>query len=218
MSIGQWKSLPILCGPPISEYKWKLTIYIFMVDHRNTSLPESQPTEYPASKPCLMCISRWYARERYYALLWNARFLLYQYISFELCNIFIIGQEKFIGCAFHANYSQRMTLRFAFICELLMVHIHWASHARDPWSHARFHSFAGNPVVYTFVHSIFHHIVIVSDKNYHNKVKKYCIHLYTTLLEVNVKPCMKSLISCVRCSVYVHQYCISIPPLILTIF
>ena len=27
----------------------------------------------------------------------------------------------------------------------------------------------------------FHHIVIASEKNYHNMVKKYCIHMYTKL-------------------------------------
>ena len=39
----------------------------------------------------------------------------------------------------------------------------------------------------------FHHIMIVSDKNHHNMVKKYCIHMYTTLLDTweTVQPCMR---------------------------
>ena len=45
-------------------------------------------------------------------------------------------------------------------------------------------------------------IVIVSNKSYHNMVKKYCIHMYTTLFVTweTVKPCMRSRISSMRCS------------------
>ena len=32
--------------------KWKLTIHIFIVDHRSTSLPESGPTEYSTPERC----------------------------------------------------------------------------------------------------------------------------------------------------------------------
>ena len=53
----------------------------------------------------------------------------------------------------------------------------------------------------------FHNIVIIFVRNYHNMVKKYCIHMYTMLLVPweTVKPCMRSLISCMRCSVYVYH-------------
>ena len=89
----------------------------------------------------------------------------------------------------------------------LKVHIHWASHARDPWSHARLHSFPGNQQCCLHMYTVFfHHIVIVFVRNYHNMVKKYCIHMYTTLLVTweTVKPLMRSRTSCMRCSVYVH--------------
>ena len=56
-----------------------------------------------------------------------------------------------------------------------MVHIHWASHARNQRSHARLHIFSGNKLYglhkYT---AFFYHIVIVYVRNYHNMVKKYC--------------------------------------------
>ena len=99
----------------------------------------------------------------------------------------------------------RTTSRQALLSEgLVKVHIHWASHARDPWSHARLHSFPGNQKcgLHKHIYTVFfHHIVIVFVRNYHNMVNKYCIHIYTTLLVTweTVKLCM-------RCSVYVHHY------------
>ena len=57
-----------------------------------------------------------------------------------------------------------------------MVHIHWASHARNQWSHARFQFLF---LMQGFKALVFRHIVIVSDINYHNMVKKYCILMYT---------------------------------------
>ena len=91
----------------------------------------------------------------------------------------------------------------------IKVHIHWASHARDLWSHTRLYSFLGKQQSGTYKYTVFfHHIVIVSDKNYHNMVKKYCILIYNTLLVTwkTVKPYMRSQILCMRCSVYVNFY------------
>ena len=50
----------------------------------------------------------------------------------------------------------------------VMVHIHWASHAWNQWSHARLQFFF---LMQGFKAVFFHHIVIVSDINYHNMVK-----------------------------------------------
>ena len=62
----------------------------------------------------------------------------------------------------------------------LMVHIHWASDERDQWSHARLHNFPGNKLYGIHKYAVFfYHIVIISDINYHNMVKKYCILMYT---------------------------------------
>ena len=49
--------------------------------------------------------------------------------------------------------------------------------------------------------------------------KKYCIHIYTTLLVTfeTMKPCMRSLISCMRCSVYVHHKCTVLAHLLLSV-
>ena len=90
---------------------------------------------------------------------------------------------------------------------ILMVHIHWASDARDPWSHAGLPSFPDNQHHGMHMYTVFlYHIVIVSDKNYHNMVKNYFTLMYTILLVTweTVKPCTRSRISCIRCSVYVH--------------
>ena len=78
----------------------------------------------------------------------------------------------------------------------LLVHIHWASHARNQWSHVRLQFFF---LMQGFIAVFFHHIVIVSDITYHNMVKNtvyLCIPY--SLLPVKMKPCM-------RCSVYVHH-------------
>ena len=57
----------------------------------------------------------------------------------------------------------------------LMVHIHWASHARNQWSHARLHIFPGNKLYGIHKYTVFvYHIVIVYVRSYHNMVKKYC--------------------------------------------
>ena len=86
---------------------------------------------------------------------------------------------------------------------LLMVHIHWTSDALDPWSHVRLYNFPGNKLYGIHKCTVFfHHIVTVSDKKMHNMVKKNYIHMHTTLLvswEI-IKPCMRSRISCIRCS------------------
>ena len=90
------------------------------------------------------------------------------------------------------------------VCSICAMHI-----ARDPWSCARLHSFPGNQQCGIHVYTVlFHHIVIVSDKNYHNMVKKFCMHMYTILLVTweTVKHCVRSRISCMRCSVCVHLY------------
>jgi len=63
-----------------------------------------------------------------------------------------------------------------------MVHIHWASHARNQWSHARLQFFF---LMQGFTAVFFHHIVIVSDINYHNMVKKI---LYTYVYHVVYYP------------------------------
>ena len=91
----------------------------------------------------------------------------------------------------------------------LVVHIHWASHARDPWSHATLHRFKGNQQCGMLMCIVFfHHIMIVFVRNYYNTVKKYCIHKYTTLMVTleTVNPYMRSRISCMRCSVYVFFF------------
>ena len=49
----------------------------------------------------------------------------------------------------------------------------------------------------------FHHIVIVYIRNYHNMVKINCLEALHE--KKKLKPCMRSLISCMRCSVYVHH-------------
>ena len=52
------------------------------------------------------------------------------------------------------------------------AHVYWASHARDPWFHARLHSFPSNQQCGIHMYTVFvHHIIIVSDINYHNMVK-----------------------------------------------
>ena len=57
-----------------------------------------------------------------------------------------------------------------------MENIHWASHARNQWSHARLHIFAGNILYGILNYTVFfYHIVIVYVRNYHNMVKKYCL-------------------------------------------
>ena len=50
----------------------------------------------------------------------------------------------------------------------------------------------------------FYHIVIVYVRNYHNMLKKYCLEALHE--KKKFKPCMRSLISCMRYSVYVHHY------------
>ena len=46
----------------------------------------------------------------------------------------------------------------------IMVHIHWASHARNQWSHARLHIFLGKQQCGIHMYAVFfHYIVIVSD-------------------------------------------------------
>ena len=90
---------------------------------------------------------------------------------------------------------------------LLIVHIHWASDARDQRSHAGLHSFKANQQCGIHMYTaFFHYIVIVFVRNYHNMVNTYCIHMYTTLLVTweTVKPCMRSRMLCMRCSVYVY--------------
>ena len=58
----------------------------------------------------------------------------------------------------------------------VMVHIHWASHARNQWSHARLHIFPGKKLNGIHKYTVFfNHILIVYVRNYHNKVKKYCL-------------------------------------------
>ena len=42
-------------GLPFRQ-KYKLTIHIFMVDHRSKSLTECGPTEYPTPEPCFPCV------------------------------------------------------------------------------------------------------------------------------------------------------------------
>ena len=67
----------------------------------------------------------------------------------------------------------------------IMVHKHWASDARNQWSHARLHNFLCNQQCGMHMYTVFfHNIVIVLARNYHNMVKKYCIHMYTSLLEL----------------------------------
>ena len=48
---------------------------------------------------------------------------------------------------------------------------------------------------------------VLCVRNYHNMVKIYYLYMYATLLVTceTVKPCMRSRISCMRCSVYVHH-------------
>ena len=64
--------------------------------------------------------------------------------------------------------------------------------------------FSGNKIDGIHGYTLFfYHVVIVYVRNYHNMVKKYCIE--ALLEKKNVKPCMRSMISCMRCSVYVHH-------------
>ena len=53
---------------------WKLTIHILMVDHRNTSLKESGPTDYPAPEPCFICNVLVY----FYNKLYLDRYMIYR--------------------------------------------------------------------------------------------------------------------------------------------
>ena len=49
-------------------------------------------------------------------------------------------------------------------------------------AHARLHNFSDNKLYGMHKYTIFfHHIVIVLVRNYHNMVKKYYIHIYTTI-------------------------------------
>ena len=88
-----------------------------------------------------------------------------------------------------------------------MVHIHLASHARDQWSHGRLHIFLGNKLYGIHKYTVF---FLPYCDHFRHKLsqydKKYCILIYAILLITweTVKPCMRSQISCIRCSVYVH--------------
>ena len=55
--------------------------------------------------------------------------------------------------------------------DTILVHIHWASHARNQWLHTRLHIYLQQCGIHMYT-VFFHHIVKASDKNYHNTVKK----------------------------------------------
>ena len=85
-----------------------------------------------------------------------------------------------------------------------MVHILWASHARNQWSDARLHIFLGNKLYGIHKYTVFfYQIVIVYVRYYHNIVKKYCLEALHE--KKKLKPSIRSLISCMKCSVYVHH-------------
>ena len=85
------------------------------------------------------------------------------------------------------------------------MHIHWASDARDQWSHARLHNFPDNKLYGIHKYTVFfYHIVIVYVRNYHNMVKKYCLEALHE--KKKLKPCMRSLISCMRFFFRIEQW------------
>ena len=69
-----------------------------------------------------------------------------------------------------SHNSQHFDTKFDFI--RLMVHIHWASDARNQWSHSRLHNFPGNKLYGMHKNKILlYYIVIVYVRNDHTMVK-----------------------------------------------
>ena len=89
------------------------------------------------------------------------------FASYSQNKVLLIIQNLFKQLNFYLANNSKSTRHPKNIIDnkRLMVHIHWASHARYPWSHARLPRFPGNYQCGMHIYTVFfHYIMIVLTK------------------------------------------------------